>query len=184
MWALQLSYCQRHFSWPLTTGQLIQGAVQMCFFVSGLLHLPFPHSCSHLYFSQCIICIVWIASIILISWPLLQNFIIILVLSPLVFFLLTIQMHTFNSTLLFSHHPLFLPARVFIFAQPTAECLTRWKELGVKRQHCCQLRSLSPSLSLSFSLLLSFSDSRYVSANVLLTYSAAMKYQQNSYPHS
>lgn len=50
------------------------------------------------------------------------------------------------------------PARVFIFARPAAECLTRWKKLGVKRQHCCQLGSLSPSvfcsLSLSFSLFL------------------------------
>lgn len=64
------------------------------------------------------------------------------------------------------------PARVFIFARPTAECLTRWKELGVKRQHCCQLGSLSPSLSLSLS------DSRYISANVLLTSSTPMKYQQ------
>lgn len=36
------SYCQRHFSWPLTTGQHIQGSMQMCFFVPGLLHLPFP----------------------------------------------------------------------------------------------------------------------------------------------
>lgn len=44
------------------------------------------------------------------------------------------------------------PARVFIFAQPTAQCLTRWKELGVKRRHCCQLWSLPPSLSLSSSL--------------------------------
>lgn len=68
----------------------------------------FLHSSSHLYFSQCTICIVWIASLIFISWPLLQNFIIIIVLSPLLFFLLTILMHTFSSTLLLSHHPLFL----------------------------------------------------------------------------
>lgn len=46
------------------------------------------------------------------------------------------------------------PARVFIFAQPTAQCLTRWKELGVKRRHRCQLWSLPPSLSLSSSLAL------------------------------
>lgn len=63
------------------------------------------------------------------------------------------------------------PARVFIFAQPTAECLTRWKELGMKRKHRCQPGSLSHSLP-------SLSDSRYISANVLPTFSTQTKCQQ------
>lgn len=42
------------------------------------------------------------------------------------------------------------PARVFIFAHPTAECLTRWKKLGVKRLRCCQLGSLSLFPALTF----------------------------------
>lgn len=91
----------------------------------------------------------------------------------------TIPIHQFDC--LFSSSPLplypsipFSPARVFILAQPTAECLTRWKELGVKRQYCCQLWSLL----LYLSLFLSRSDSRYISANVLLTSSTPMEYQQ------
>lgn len=85
----------------------------------------------------------------------------------------------YTSMISSSHLPLypsilFSTARVFIFAQPTAECLTRWKKLGVKRQYCCQLWSLSPSLSLSRA----HSDSRYISANVLLTSSPQMEYQQ------
>lgn len=70
----------------------------------------------------------------------------------------------------------FLCSQGVIFARPTAECLTRWKEWGVKRQYCCQLWSLSPPLSLSVSL--PCSDSRYISANVLLTSSTPVEYQQ------
>lgn len=157
----------------------------MCFFVPGLLHLPFPlfllpsllfsmynmysmnslyylyftTSSPELYYSSCVVS------------PRLLSF--------------------DHSDAHFQQHSPFLPPSAFSSCQSVYICPAHGRAPNKVERIRGEKTALLPakvsqsfSLSLSFSLLLSFSDSRYVSANVLLTYSAAMKYQQNSYPHS